>query len=216
MAPRDLPGASSARVLAAWRFADRAHRGTTRRDGVTPYVAHAIAVAREITILGGSEDLLCAAYLHDVVEHEDVPSAEVAAGFGDHVAALVDAVTAIPSGGADPLQEWLEAKYAAVVALRGAGDEVLLLRAADLCANVDDLTAGHAAEGRAIWERYEAGASRQAGYYLALGRELLLRLPAGVARDRVEARLRSLREVVAADGVRPHGRFRTGAGIAST
>jgi (p)ppGpp synthase/HD superfamily hydrolase len=216
MAPRDLPGASSARVLAAWRFADRAHRGTTRRDGVTPYVAHAVAVAREVALAGGSEDLLCAAYLHDVVEHEDVVAAELAAGFGDRVASLVEAVTHEASEGAGPPRGWLEQKRSAIGALRAAGDDVLLLRAADLCANVDDLMAGHAAVGRAVWERYEAGASRQAGYYVALGRELLARMPAGVARERLEERLRSLREVLAADGVRPRGRFGTGAGVAHT
>jgi (p)ppGpp synthase/HD superfamily hydrolase len=207
-APRDLPGASSERVRAAWRFAERAHRGTTRRDGVTPYVDHAVAVAREVVAAHGGDDVVCAAYLHDVVEHEHVPLVEVATGFGDRVAALVGAVTDEPQDEGGRLRAWLEQKQVAVGALRRADDDVVLLRAADLCANVDDLVAGHDAVGRAVWQRYEAGAAQQSGYYVALADEVLARLPAGAMRERVEACLRALREVMAADGVRPRGRFR--------
>jgi hypothetical protein len=204
----DLPGRPSARAQAAWRFAERAHRDSTRRDGVTPYVAHAVAVAREVVADGGSDDLVCAAYLHDVVEHEDVPIAEVAADFGDRVAELVLALTEQPRDGSGRVRTWLERKRGAIDALRDAEPEAVVLRAADLCANLDDLLDGHAAVGRAVWDRYEAGAARQAGYYVALADEVLPRLPAGTVRERVEARMRDLRACMQADGVRPRGRFR--------
>jgi len=193
----------------ALRFAERAHRGHLERDGVTPYVRHVADVARLALEAGATSAVVCAAYLHDVVEDEGVTADEIADRFGAEVAALVLAVSDEPQ---DPdtgaRRAWMDQKRLTVRSVRDADAPVVLLKAADLCANVDSLLAGHAQVGRAVWRRYPAGAPRHAGYYLALGQALLERLEAPIIRDALEARLDHLRRTLAADGIQPRGRFR--------
>src|SRR5262249_51430933 len=83
----------SERARAALRFAERAHRGQQRKGGDEPYILHPITVATLLAASGGDEDLICAAYLHDVVEDAGVELDEIAAMFGDEVAAMGAAVT---------------------------------------------------------------------------------------------------------------------------
>jgi guanosine-3',5'-bis(diphosphate) 3'-pyrophosphohydrolase len=193
----------------ALRFAERAHRGHVERDGVTPYVRHVADVARLALEAGASSAVVCAAYLHDVVEDEGVTADEIAERFGSEVAELVLAVSDEPQ---DPetgaRRAWMDQKRLTVRGVRDAAPAVVLLKAADLCSNVDSLLAGHARVGRAVWRRYPAGAARHSGYYLALGHALLERLDESVIRDALEARLDGLRRTLAADGIQPRGRFR--------
>lgn len=44
------------------------HEGQFRADGVTPYINHPKEVAKEVTEIGGSENCVCLAWLHDVLE----------------------------------------------------------------------------------------------------------------------------------------------------
>jgi (p)ppGpp synthase/HD superfamily hydrolase len=50
----------------AEQIATAAHAGQTRRDGLTPYISHPAAVVNRLK--GESEDVIAAAWLHDVVE----------------------------------------------------------------------------------------------------------------------------------------------------
>jgi HD domain len=80
----------------ALRFAERAHRGHVQRDGVTPYVSHVADVARLALEAGAPVVVVCAAYLHDVVEDEGVSADEIAGHFGAAAAELVVAVSDEP------------------------------------------------------------------------------------------------------------------------
>lgn len=55
------------------------HEGQTRADGVTPYVEHPIAVANLVKEKLGSDDMICIALLHDVIEEAEK---KVAAKYG--------------------------------------------------------------------------------------------------------------------------------------
>lgn len=50
----------------ARRIATQAHYGQHRRDGATPYIKHPAAVAEKLS--GESDDVVAAAWLHDVLE----------------------------------------------------------------------------------------------------------------------------------------------------
>jgi (p)ppGpp synthase/HD superfamily hydrolase len=194
---------------AALRFAERAHRGHVERDGVTPYVRHVAHVARLALESGASSAVVCAAYLHDVVEDEGVTADEIAERFGAEVAELVVAVSDEPQDPATGARRaWMDQKRITVRSVREAGEAVVLLKAADLCANIDSLLAGHARIGRAVWKRYPAGAARHSGYYLALGQALLERLEQPTIRAALEERLDRLRRTLVTDGIQPRGRFR--------
>ncbi|PWJ16167.1 HD domain-containing protein [Jannaschia seohaensis] len=82
-------------VLLAARFAARAHHGQTRKgaDGL-PYVDHVLEVAARLAAVHPDDELLIVAgLLHDTVEDCDVTREDIAAAFGEEVAALVMEVT---------------------------------------------------------------------------------------------------------------------------
>ncbi|MEA2784379.1 MAG: diphosphokinase / guanosine-3,5-bis(diphosphate) 3-diphosphatase [Candidatus Eremiobacteraeota bacterium] len=72
--------------------ADRAHDGQHRASGES-YIAHPLAVADVLADLEMDSHTIAAALLHDVVEDTAISNEQVAAEFGDEIAALVDGVT---------------------------------------------------------------------------------------------------------------------------
>lgn len=84
--------------LDAAAFAARAHAGQTVPGTDLPYLLHVTSVAQEvagaIAVEGGDGDLaVVCALLHDTLEDCDVTEAELAARFGDAVAAGVAALS---------------------------------------------------------------------------------------------------------------------------
>ncbi len=75
-----------------------AHRGMRRHSG-EPYIMHPLAVAEIVAgELGLGSTSICAALLHDVPEHTDYTSDDIAAVAGRKVADIVDAITRISGG----------------------------------------------------------------------------------------------------------------------
>ena len=73
----------------------RAHEHQFRKDGRTPYAAHPARVALIIATVFGctDEDVLAAAFLHDVIEDADVDYDDILERFGPDVADLCAAMT---------------------------------------------------------------------------------------------------------------------------
>jgi len=86
------PTARADLLLEAYRYMMELHDGQMRRSG-EPYHVHPIAVAHLAIQLRLDEEAIAAALLHDVVEDQGVPPAELAKRFGKDVADLVDGVT---------------------------------------------------------------------------------------------------------------------------
>src|SRR5690606_12973672 len=80
------------RVREAYRFAEEAHRGQTRKSG-EPYISHPLAVAEILADLQLDCSTIMAALLHDVVEDTSVTLEELEERFGPDVSHLVDGVT---------------------------------------------------------------------------------------------------------------------------
>ena len=84
----------SERLTRAVDIARRAHNTQTRKGSDVPYLSHLFAVAALVMESGGSEDQVCAALLHDVLEDAGVSwSDEIRAELGEHVLELVVACT---------------------------------------------------------------------------------------------------------------------------
>lgn len=84
------------RMAQAFDFACRKHVDQRRKgESEEPYVNHLAEVARLVAESTGGEDvnLVIAALLHDAIEDKEVKRQEIAAHFGDDVAALVVEVT---------------------------------------------------------------------------------------------------------------------------
>jgi GTP diphosphokinase / guanosine-3',5'-bis(diphosphate) 3'-diphosphatase len=80
-------------VARAANFAEKAHAGQTRASGEA-YFTHPLGVASILLELAAADrDLLCAAFLHDVIEDCGVTSEQLASDFGENVAEIVVGVT---------------------------------------------------------------------------------------------------------------------------
>jgi peptide deformylase len=100
-----------------------------QRYGSGPYEAHLAATAAVLREAGVRDpELVAAAWLHDVIEDTPVRREAVAEGFGERVAAIVDAVS---------LRPWLEADEARAEswARVAATPEAVLVKLADRVAN---------------------------------------------------------------------------------
>jgi len=82
-------------VERAARFAQAAHESIDQRRKYTdePYIVHPRAVAGIVAGVIEDEQMIAAAWLHDVVEDTPVTIDEIEAEFGLHIACLVDDLT---------------------------------------------------------------------------------------------------------------------------
>ena len=184
----------SPRFTDALTFATELHTLQTRKgtEGIggvgtpaIPYIAHLLSVCALVLEHGGTETEAIAALLHDSVEDQGGPPRlqQVAARFGDKVAAIVEACTDGPrERGADgtPAPSWRERKQTYVRHLPDEPADVLLVSAADKRHNaqaiLDDLRAAKrhgepdaatVAEA-ALWVRFKPGRASTLRYYEAL------------------------------------------------
>jgi len=87
-----LTNQSDSLASKAFLFAYDLHQGQTRASG-EPYIIHPVEVATILRDLGGSQVMMAAGFLHDVVEDTVVSAEEIEARFGAEVRQLVEGVT---------------------------------------------------------------------------------------------------------------------------
>jgi ketosteroid isomerase-like protein len=80
-------------MSSAYAFAKDAHAGQRHELDGSPYIEHAVAVARLLYLAGCSEEVVAAGLLHDTVEDTEVRIEEIQRRFGPVVARLVAAAT---------------------------------------------------------------------------------------------------------------------------
>jgi GTP pyrophosphokinase len=81
-------------IRKAWEFCVKHHEGQMRASG-EPYIIHPLEVAEVLAEMKLDSTAIAAALLHDAVEDTQATSEEIAAGFGDQVAHIVEGVTKI-------------------------------------------------------------------------------------------------------------------------
>lgn len=74
-------------------FAEVAHAGQTRKYSNDPYITHPIRVSKIVAHNQGSDEMIAAALLHDVVEDTPVTHDEILDKFGANVSDLVFGLT---------------------------------------------------------------------------------------------------------------------------
>lgn len=87
-----MPAADLELIRTAYRTAEAAHSGVTRKSG-EPYIEHPIAVARILAELAMDSQGIASALLHDTVEDTSLTVDDVEACFGPVIAGIVDGVT---------------------------------------------------------------------------------------------------------------------------
>lgn len=77
----------------ALEFARKAHGEQMRKYSKEPYIEHPKRVAAIVRTVPHTPEMICAAYLHDVVEDTPVEIGEIEKRFGEKVAGLVQELT---------------------------------------------------------------------------------------------------------------------------
>lgn len=173
--------ATSARLAAAFAFAERLYRRQFRKRSTVPYATHLMSVAALVGESGGDEDEMIAALLHDGPEDQGGRKtlAAIRRRFGPRVARIV-------AGCSDtfesPKPPWSERKRAYLRHLRTASASVRLVSAADKVHNARAILAD-LRRGVDVWAKFNAGRDDQLKYYRALVREFRARGPRGPAEE---------------------------------
>ena len=81
-------------IRKAWEFCVQHHEGQMRASG-EPYIVHPLEVAEVLAEMKMDATAIAAGLLHDSVEDTPATNEEIAAGFGDQVAHIVEGVTKI-------------------------------------------------------------------------------------------------------------------------
>ena len=87
-----LPQPETVLVKRAYKCAEAAHAGQSRRTG-HPYITHPLAVAHILAGMRMDHQSIMAALLHDVLEDAGVSKTSLADAFGSEVAEIVDGVS---------------------------------------------------------------------------------------------------------------------------
>lgn len=139
-------------------FAQNAHEGQVRKITSEPYINHPIRVAKRLKQTGASEELISAAYLHDVVEDTPFEIEDIETSFGVRVAFLVAAHTE------DKSKSWKERKQQTIEIIKNADKEVKYLIVADRLDNLLDFEKDLKNFGDGIWDNFNAGYEDQKWY----------------------------------------------------
>jgi len=86
------PTANVEKLLAAYAFGSKAHKGQVRLSG-EPYMSHPMEVAMILTRMKLDPDVLAAALLHDTLEDTDATSDALQELFGPEITNLVEGLT---------------------------------------------------------------------------------------------------------------------------
>ena len=121
-------------ILGAKKFAQEKHKNQKRKDGVTPYSDHLEGVVNRLKNLGVTDkDVLCAAWLHDIIEDTDVTFDQINERFGREVAVIVLSL----SKDQNILKKDREVQY--INQLKDASFQTKIIKLCDISANLKDL-----------------------------------------------------------------------------
>lgn len=99
----------------------------------SPAIIHIAEVAAYVENHGGSEEMIAAAWLHDIVEDTDVTLSQVEEWFGPAISSLVDGLTDPPHFEPLPLEQ---RKPMQAERLKAKSDEVKRIKICDQLSNV--------------------------------------------------------------------------------
>lgn len=140
-------------------FAAEAHKGQKRKNSNTDYIVHPERVAESLLKAGFRPEVVCAGYLHDVVEDTSYTLKDIEKAFGEEVKALVDAHTE------DKSKSWQERKSHTIQSVREGSLEIKALIVADKLDNLQSLSQDLEVYGDKIWSNFNADYQHQEWYY---------------------------------------------------
>lgn len=124
------------RVTEAVHFAALKHKDQRRKYTDDPYINHPIEVAKIVSEVKHTDEMLCAAYLHDTIEDTDTTYNEILKTFGLTVATYVLGLTDISklTDGNRATRKKMDREH-----LSEQYAEVQTIKLADLISNTTDI-----------------------------------------------------------------------------
>lgn len=144
-----LTPAELKKVKEAYRFSDEMHLGQVRKSG-EPYISHPIAVAEICADWKLDAQAIMAAFLHDVMEDQDVKKDELIERFGSPVANLVDGLSKLEKIEFQSLVEAQAENFRKMLLAMASDVRVILIKLADRLHNMRTLDFMVAAKQRRI------------------------------------------------------------------
>ena len=159
---RHLPfaGSSVHQTLAALAYAVEQHAGQRRDGDGAPFVLHPIEVATLLAEAGAPDHVVAAGVLHDTVEKTSADPEDLCKRFGPHITALVMALSEDPG-----ISGYGARKAALCDQVRAAGDEALMVFAADKVSKARELRLAFATSSRPPSLRRGSGPQRKLAHY---------------------------------------------------
>lgn len=146
------------KIEKAIKFAIKTHevyQKQTRKGKDIAYITHPLTVGLILSQAGAGEDLVVAGILHDTIEdspqEKPATSEMIEERFGKNVAELVMSVTEKEK---DP--SWDERKRLALKEIKDYSYDSVLLKSADVAANLREILDDYAKEGDKMFERFNA------------------------------------------------------------
>jgi len=131
-----------------------------RKGSGIPYIYHPMEVALCVAKMTTDQEVIAAAYLHDVLEDTSATPEQLRLHFGNRVLELVQAETE------DKKKTWKERKEHTIRHLPGASYEVKLLTLADKLSNLHATARDYLMYGDQVWLRFrEKEKSSHEWYY---------------------------------------------------
>lgn len=133
------PSTDISLIEKAYKTADTAHKGQVRKSGEA-YIIHPLCVAIILAELELDKETIVAGLLHDVVEDTVMTVEEIASGFSEEIALLVDGVTKLGQLSYDADKVEVQAENLRKMFLAMAKDiRVILIKLADRLHNMRTL-----------------------------------------------------------------------------
>jgi (p)ppGpp synthase/HD superfamily hydrolase len=177
--PRGLP-----KTQAAIAYASYLHEGQRRKADGEPFILHPLEVASLLYYAGAPDHVIAAGVLHDTIEKTDVTASDLRERFGPRVAELVLAVSED-----EQISSYAQRKAALCDRAAGAGEEALMVLAADKVSKARELRRHPDAAGRSR--------HRRVTHYQDCLQLLQERLPHSPLVRELDAELETLPEVAA-------------------
>ena len=121
-------------VYKAYALAEKAHKGIVRKFEKKPYIVHPDRVAQAVLRFSKDQDLIAAAFLHDVLEDSTFVYSDIKNLVGKRIADLVQELTSDPQ-----MIEKLGKTAYLSRKLATMSDEALLIKLLDRKDNLGDL-----------------------------------------------------------------------------
>lgn len=161
------------RLAEATTFAAMAHKDATRKGhDELPYIVHPIESGLIAMSITNDEDVIIAAFLHDVVEDTNKTIEDIKAIFGNRVAELVAYESEDKMEEMQKSDSWKLRKIAFLEHLKNAPVEAKIVCLSDKISNMRLMAKDFADIGNKLWNKFnQKDPKEQAWYYKSIADE---------------------------------------------